>query len=160
MIDLKNNTWLLILGAGILALLAIVLPSMSSINIKYLDETTFTWISGLEMNLTDIGWITDENVIVIGVIGSIVIGILAFICISLAILTKAKDVKIPFKGYVWLGLGLIIFILPFIIPIIMVLVAEEATHVYYLRLPIDLFSLFLYSGGFMCILAGLEEIRR
>ncbi|TFF97495.1 MAG: hypothetical protein EU547_04160 [Promethearchaeota archaeon] len=162
MINLKKYSWLLILIGGILVLLGAILPS--SIFIDAEDPTNFglIWIFGAMLDETGIDIVEGSKMIIVGgIIGTIVLIILALVLIISSILTVTTEIEFPFKEYIWLLLGILLFIYPFIYKTSISLIANDLEDVITLFMgSIELFTVLLSFGGLFSIVAGLEELRR
>ena len=161
MIDLKKYSWLLILIGGILVLLAVITPSFGFIEIEN-GQFTFSWIFGLQVTEDGIDAPKEfYDFLVIGLIGAVILIIIASVLIVSAILTIATDIELPMKEYVWILLGIIVIILPFALKTTIGFASEDIeTAMGFFLLPIDLFTLYLSFGGLFGIIAGLQEIKR
>ena len=157
-LNLKKYSWVLTLVAGIFCVLAVSIPTLYLINADNPTNNRYFWMIGffLKGNGSFDMIYDDPTPIGISILGTVLIIIIALIFIISALLTKLMDINIPMKGFIFLGLGVLLFILPFILQTVINL-GESDVGIFGV---INLFGPLIYSSGLLGIVAGLEELKR
>lgn len=157
-LNLKRYSWVLILVSGILCILAVSIPMFYYINTDNPTGNRYFWITGFLLKGDGSFELIYDKPIPVGIsiLGTVLITIIALVFIISALLAKIKDINIPMKGVIYLGLGVLLFILPFILQTVINLVESEGS----IFGVINLFGPLIYFSGLLGITAGLEELKR
>lgn len=157
--NLRKYNWILLIISGIFCILAVSIPTLYLINIENPQNSRYYWIFALYLKADgSIDFLNNyETTISLGFLGMTLLLIIALVFILSALLTKIKDVKIPGKEFIWLGLGILLFITPFLLQTLMGLMESSEGTLF--GLQVNIFSPLIYAAGLLGIVVGLEEIR-
>ena len=167
MVNLKDKTNIFILIAGFLAILLLFIPITLWIDLEDNSTNVLFWLVGAVTVLRDgkldadsSGFVDESGIIAVGFLFALILLIVGLFYIISVLLPKFSERKVPYKGKLWLVLGVFLIFLPQLLCLAWAGVDPESEGVFAFYANFNLMGILLAIAGSLGIISGMIELSR